>query len=383
MHLTRMITAVVALGLANLAQAYDWNDWPTRHKTANGYEVGVKGVFQGDSESFSNDDLAGGGHRFEDLTTWRREEFSVYVKKDGVFDLTLGYDFAPIKKNWIDNYVRIYTPAGNFRLGQFKTPVGWEDSGTGAGATVFLERALPEQAIFEDRRLGVDWVYEKNAHWLFNLAYFGHHDLLGDNAGTTLGGHVVYNPIKTDDVVVHLGFAASRENRADDAARIRARPEANVTPFRLIDTGTLHDVDNIDRVGLEGGWRKGPWLLQSEWLHAGISRDAGLPSFDGGGFYLFGSYLLTGESHPYKSGAFGNPVPQRKTGALEVALRYSELDLNDGSIRGGRQHDWTIGMNYYLTTHFKLQANYIRAFSDRGNLSLDPRIFELRAQVSF
>jgi phosphate-selective porin OprO/OprP len=384
MRLFPAVLAVSALALSQSAVAYDWNDWPTKHKTANGYEFGIKGVYQADSEDFSHDRLPGGGDRFDDLTTWRRKEFNAYLKKDGVFELTFGYDFAAIKKNWIDNYLRLYTKNhGSFRIGQFKTPVGWEDSGVGAGGTVFLERGLPEQAIYEDRRLGVDWQYDKFPGWLFNLAYFGHHDLLGDNAGHTIGGHVVYNPIKNDDEVVHLGFAASREDRDDETARIRAKPEANVTPVRLIDTLALHGSDHIDRMGLEAGWRKGSWLLQGEYLNVNVSRQAGLPDFSGGGFYVFGSYLITGEKHPYKNGAFGNPVPSRNGGALEVALRYSQLDLNDGPIHGGRQHDWTLGLNYYLTSHFKLQANYVRAFSDRGTVSLDPHVFELRAQLSF
>ena len=43
----------------------------------------------------------------------------------------------------------------------------------------------------------------------------------------------------------------------------------------------------------------------------------------------------------------------------------------------------TLGANWYLTSHFKLQANYIKAYSDKGNLSLDPTIFELRGQLMF
>ena len=56
---------------------------------------------------------------------------------------------------------------------------------------------------------------------------------------------------------------------------------------------------------------------------------------------------------------------------------------DDGSVTGGREHDWTLGLNWYLGQHFKLQANYIRAFSDRGDLHVDPRILALRAQVAF
>ncbi|WP_229238233.1 porin [Dyella amyloliquefaciens] len=50
---------------------------------------------------------------------------------------------------------------------------------------------------------------------------------------------------------------------------------------------------------------------------------------------------------------------------------------------GGKEHDWTLGANGYPGEHLKMQANCIWAFSDRGKLQVNPRIFEVRAQVSF
>ena len=99
--------------------------------------------------------------------------------------------------------------------------------------------------------------------------------------------------------------------------------------------------------------------------------------------------MLTGESRDYKNGYVGNVKPSHAYGALEIAARYSELDLNDGPVLGGKQHDWTVGANWYLGNHLKLQANYIRAFSNkynttaRSHLEIDPTVFEVRAQVYF
>ncbi len=114
-----------------------------------------------------------------------------------------------------------------------------------------------------------------------------------------------------------------------------------------------------------------------------ISRYGGSADFGASGYYAFGSWVVTGESRPYSAGNVGNIKPKGRWGAWEVLLRYSELDLNDGLVQGGKEHDWTLGANWYLTQHFKFQANVIRAWSDKGNLSLDPKIFELRAQIYF
>ena len=78
-----------------------------------------------------------------------------------------------------------------------------------------------------------------------------------------------------------------------------------------------------------------------------------------------------------------NVVPSRSWGALEFLLRYSTLDLDHAPIMGGRERDWTLGANWYLGKHLKLQANYVRAFSNRKGLVVNPRIFELRAQIAF
>jgi phosphate-selective porin OprO/OprP len=145
----------------------------------------------------------------------------------------------------------------------------------------------------------------------------------------------------------------------------------------------LSKADRVDRSGLEALWITGPWSVQGELLRADVSRFGGNPDFQASGGYVFGSWVLTGESRPYSGGNVGNIKPKGKWGAWELLLRYSELDLNDGPVRGGKEHDWTLGANWYLTQHFKFQANYIQATSDKGNLSLDPRIFELRAQIQF
>lgn len=376
------VSVAVAAAFAAPAQAYDLlNDWPTRFKTDAGFEYGVRATIQYDTNHFSDDTLPNGSARFGDLETWRRKETYLYARKNGVWELAAGYDFQA--HLWVDAYFRLFNKkVGDFRLGQFKTPVGFEEGAIGSGSTTFLERALPVQAVNQGRRIGVDWTYENLPGWLLNAASFSGGDLNGDNDGTTWAARAVYNPVKNDTTVVHLGAAASVEERDDEIARIRARPEANLTAIRLIDTGNLAGAERIRRIGLEGAWAQGPFSLQGEYLTIAAARRTAR-DFSGDGAYLSGSWVLTGESRPYKSGGFGNVKPRHDYGAVEVALRYSTLDLNDGLVAGGRQHDWTLGANWYLGQHIKLQANYIRAFSDKGALALDPKITEVRAQIHF
>lgn len=376
------LAAAISAGIGAPAQAYDLlGDWPTKFKTASGTEYGVRGTIQYDINHFSDDSLPNGNARFDDLETWRRKEVYLYARRSGQWELAAGYDFQ--SHLWVDAYFKLINKtAGDFRLGQIKTPVGFEEGAIGSGSTTFLERSLPVQAVNQGRRIGLDWTYENVPGWLLNAAVFSGGDLNGDNDGTTWAARAVYNPVKTDTSVVHIGFAGSIEERDDEIARIRARPEANLTAIRLIDTGNLSGTDQIKRVGIEGAWSQGPFSLQGEFLTIDASRRTAR-DYTAEGSYLYASWIVTGETRPYKSGAFANVKPKNDYGAVELGLRFSTLDLNDGIIYGGKQHDWTLGVNWYLGQHFKLQANYIRAFSDKGNLALDPKITEVRAQVQF
>lgn len=385
------VAAAVALA-ASPAMAQDYSflgDWPTHHTFADGTDFGVGGLYQYDVNDFSHD-----GGLLRDAHTNRRKYFGLYLKKKGVYDAKAEFDFQSEK--WQDAYLRVQSKAlfgkdvGAFRIGQGKLPVGFEGN-TSTNSATFVEPALPTQAVYENRRVGVDWALSRPA-WLAAVGYYGG-DLQGDNDGHTLAGRVAWAPRHRPGDVLHLGLAASRESPESSvngsgltnvpSARFRSTPEAGLSPLYLVDSGTLKHVDRIDRYGLEGLWIRGPWSAQGEYLRANTSFDDGKPAYRIDGWYAFASWVATGESRPYRDGNVGNVAPSRSWGAVELLLRYSTLDLDDGSIAGGREHDWTLGANWYLGQHLKLQANYIRAFSDRKQLSVDPHIVELRAQIAF
>ena len=382
--------ALVLTALPAMAQDYSFlGDWPTHHAFADGTDFGVTGLYQYDVNDFSHDDGL-----LRDAHTNRRKYFAVYLKKNGVYDAKAEFDFQ--SKKWQDVFLRVQSKAvfgrdgGALRIGQSKTPVGFEGN-TSSNAPTFIELALSTQAVYENRRVGVDWALSRPS-WLAAVGYYGG-DLQGDNDGHTLAGRLAWVPLHQPGDVLHLGVTASRESPASSvnglglvnvpSARFRSTPEAGLSPLYLVDSGTLKNVDEIDRYGFEALWIRGPWSLQGEHLRANTSFDDGKPAYRIDGWYAFASWVATGESRPYKDGNVGNVVPSRPWGAVEFAARYSTVDLDGGGIMGGREHDWTLGVNWYLGRHLKLQANYIRAFSDRKQLAVDPHIVELRAQIAF
>jgi phosphate-selective porin OprO/OprP len=366
----------------------DWlYKWPTHLKTDDGTDIGLVLRYQYDVNDFSHD-----GGKLADAHTNRRKYLGFYLKKPGVYDATVYYDFQ--SRQWQDVFARLQSQAvfgadyGALRFGQGKTPVSLEGVTTST-QTTFIELALPSQAVYENRRVGVDWAIQR-PHWLASLGYYGQ-NLTGRNRGHTVAARAAWVPIHEPGKVLHLGVAASQERpyglvnalgvQQPGTASFKSTPEAGLTTVSLISSGTLTQVRHIDRLGLEEVWIGGPWSVQAEYLRAQTSFDVPKPRYDLDGYYVFGSWVLTGESRQYHDGNVSNVIPSHAWGAVELAARYSQLNLNDGRVQGGKEHDWTAGANWYLGSHLRLQANYIRAFSHRKGLVIDPHIFELRAEI--
>lgn len=368
---------------------FDGN-WPTHVVFDDGTDLGLSLKYQYDVNRFSHDD-----GRFDDAQTNRRKELGVYLKKKGVYDAIAVFDFQ--SKSWQDVYLRAQTKAlfgadaGALRAGYAKTPVGFEGN-TGSGSTTFLEPAMPTQAIYAGRRIGLDWAVDRPT-WLANVGYYWGGDLQGNSDGHMTAARVAWTPRKQAGDVIHLGLSASRETPEgstdgrgiynDPAARLRAKPEASLTTLRLVDSGSLKPADSIDRLGAEALWIGGPWSVQAEYLDAHVSLQDGRPSYRASGYYAFASWVLTGESRSYANGNVGDVKPKGAAGAVELAVRYSELDLDDAPVFGGSERNWTFGANWYIDRHLKLQANYVHASSDRRGIAVDPNVVEVRAQITF
>lgn len=379
----QMFLFVSSFAFAAGAHAADWRDISFKAPVGERDELVFTGNWAWDHNSFGHLGQGIDAAAFDDDSRFRRREVGVALRRKGSYELAVQRDLEA--GVWMDVALKLDSKgllghdAGTLRLGQFKTPVGFDGVGASRN-TPFLESALPVQVAYAGRRIGAEWSLQRPA-WLASVGWFDGGDLEGANEGSTVAARAAWAPRKSAGDVLHLGIAGSRERPDSSTARMRARPEVGLTDVRLVDTGTLAGVDAIRRVGLEGLWIHGPWSLQGELLDVRAQRDAGLADVAGQGGYLFGSWVVTGESRGY-NGYATNVVPA-STAALELLLRYSQLDLDDGQVRGGRQSDWTVGANWYLGRNFKLQANYVFAHARRAGVLRDPEAFGLRAQFHF
>jgi phosphate-selective porin OprO/OprP len=344
---------------------------PTAPVLADDWSLAGGGNFQYDWLQFRSDQA-----QVADDDGFRRARFSLTAKYGKTLEIKAEHEL--VANAWTDAFVRWNVGGGHaLRVGQFKQPLYLEEL-TSDKVTTFMEQASPS-AFAIARRLGAEYAYASD-RWAVTATTFGQ-NLQGRNDGTGYALRGTWLPIKDDAGFLHLAAAVATESPDDGTARFAARPEAGLSSRRFADTGILTGVDRIDRMGVEAAWVHGPWLLQSEYITARTTRDAG--DFRGDGWYLLGSWFPFGQSRGYRNGAIDGPKVDGDGPALELALRYSRLDLDDGSVAGGEQGITGAGLTWWISSDIRLMANYLRVDSERRGVEDDPNILEFRAQLAF
>ena len=329
------------------------------------------GNLQFDWARFDNDRFA-----FDDDSGFRRARLSLSAKSTSGIETRIEYDLSA--NAWTDAFLRWQVaPGHSLRFGHFKQPLYLDELGSDK-VTLFMEQAAPS-AFAIGRRLGAEYAWT-GSQWAITGTLFGN-NLQGLNAGHGFALRGSGLLLRDESGFVHVGASVAQESPDSRSARFSARPEAALATRRLADSGTLDGVDSIDRAGIEFAWVRGPWLLQSEALAGRFARNLG--DFDGSGWYVQTAWLPFGQQRGYKQGVIDAPNVEAGTPAIELGLRLSELDLDDGSVRGGRQSNLTAGVTWWISRDIRLMANWIKVDSNRGAVVDDPRILTFRAQLTF
>ncbi|OQX81730.1 MAG: hypothetical protein B6D61_00250 [Bacteroidetes bacterium 4484_249] len=397
-----LLIYLISITLLGFAQS-DWNDikWDNGLKIENkdkGYKIKIGGriMLDGITVSPENngviDTLVSGGSGVE----FRRIRFysSGKIYKNILYKLQ--FDFAGGTAWLKDAYITItkIPVVGNFRVGHFKEPIGLELL-TSSKYITLMERGLTNP-MTPERNTGIMlFNNELNKRMTWALGYFLPADNFGKYKGnkydltTRITGLPVY---KTDGRyrVLHIGFSYTHQYQDNSSYKLKSRPESH-----LIETIVLAEIDKtkaVNQVGGELTFIFGPFSVQGEYINANAltSKTSALQktSYNFSSFYGYASWFITGEHRNYKASnaAFGRIKPKKNfgseggPGAFEVALRYSDIDLDDTDVRGGELANITLGLNWYLNPATRFMFNYVLAeLKDKGKIN----IFEMRFQIDF
>ena len=210
----------------------------------------------------------------------------------------------------------------------------------------------------------------------------GNHGQGGDENTQILGR--ISDRLWTDGVASNIQIGASGASvlysgtaagGASQTLRFRDRPEIRVDGTRLIDTGAIAAKTGY-MWAVDAGGNIDNFFLGGEYSNFTMDRIAPADHPNFSGWYVEGSWIITGEAKQYSPGAINNevggfnaPLPAspfsfngHSWGAWELAVRYSNTDLNwhttvASGIFGGDERVLAIGLNWYLNRDIRLMID--------------------------
>ncbi len=266
-----------------------------------------------------------------------------------------------------DLYLKFKFLPVHFTVGHIKVPFGLEMQSDPQNLT-FLERSVA-------RAFSPSW----NAGLMLDTTLFNDRVRLAgavyrdtDSYGRTTDLEALYNlagritgiPFMSDDLLLHLGFGYIYKDRGIwGTSGFRAWSENFLIPD-FQNTGSFRSQAE-ERLGFEAAFIMGPLSIQGEYMIADITSEQRKdPYFHG--YYVQASYWLTGEKRNYlkKDARFGgtelhSSILDDGTGGIELAARYSFIDLDDQRARGAEVENITFGLNWHQTKYTAIMLNYV------------------------
>jgi phosphate-selective porin OprO and OprP len=304
-----------------------------------------------------------------------------------LFDYQVEYEFADDQDPWRDVYIN-YKQFDFLQVqaGKFKEPFSLDET-TSAMNLDFVHRSRLAEFLAPARDIGVmvhGRVFDRGL-----LRYeFGGFDHDGVNArrndpafvfgDRTVAGRVVVQPWRSTKTLLQdlaIGTAFTASDVPEGVVGLKARTSLD-SPFYV---PAVWVKGGRQRIGFEARWRPGPFSLKSEYVKLTQERlgqasdDTDLSKFFGEGWYVSGTWAITGERKEDGVDEPRRPFLQGGIGAVELALRLENIKFgsmadNDEPSSGPRadvvlgnsNRLQTYGVNWYLNRWVKIQLNFVR-----------------------
>lgn len=230
------------------------------------------------------------------------------------------------------------------------------------------------------------------AHDNFTLSTGYFTDAIADEVGQSrvrgdgFTARATFAPIQQRGSFMHFG--AAYENRAFDEGnppRFTVVSASALAP-RLLRTGAVNRATNLDAYNAEFAFARGPFQLQAQYIAAQIDR-RDRPTLEYDSWYGQASWMVTGERYRYSrsNGTPSGPQIDKRGGAIELAARYSQINLDDASLDRGRASAMTLAASWFVNRNIRLMANYARTETSNSLITADASgdLGVVRIQLAF
>jgi phosphate-selective porin OprO and OprP len=287
---------------------------------------------------------------------------------------------------WRDVFVNYSQfAAAQVQAGKFKLPLGMEENSSVANLD-FVYRSLASNQLAPGRDQGM-MVHGRLLDRMvrYEVGLFDHDGRNGrtNNTEKVFGGRTVgarftiqpFRSARSSASDLQVGVAVTSSDVPLGLSSLRgesALGEVFYTPAQYV-----HGARR--RLAFEGRWRPGPFSVKSEYIRVTTERlgqsveDADLPPLVADGWYVSGTWALTGESKARGVDNPRRPLFRGGFGAIELAIRVEKMafgsavhgeEVSDAPraavVDGSADRATTFGVNWYVNRWVKLQLNAIR-----------------------
>jgi len=377
---------------------FRWEDHPT-FRFGPGTRLDLRLRLQGDLRGSEASIVEDGEGASIDVA---RRRIGIDGEILNIFDYQVESELGDEDDPWRDVYVNYKQfKFAELQAGKFKVPFSLDEN-TSATNLDFVYRSRIGALLAPGRDRGV------MAHGRlldrgilrYELGWFAEDGSNGRSKSTdrvhgesTWAGRALVQPFRStksplSDLAVGLAF--TRSDLPAGVTGIRGRTDFDAafwrpTPFV---NGTRR------RFGFEGRWRPGPFSVKSEYIRLQDERlgqgvdDSNLAPFVASGWYVSGTWAVTGEQKAEGLDSPRRPLFQGGFGAVELAVRVERIRFGSVSgdplasdspradvILGNAERAWTFGVNWYVNRWIKIQTNLVRnaiQFPEQGPLPSQP-----------
>jgi phosphate-selective porin OprO and OprP len=350
-------------------------------KSADGkYTLKIRGYAQADGRFYPSDDASAIANNF----FLRRARPILEATVGRYFGFRIMPDFAQGQTSLFDAYWEgKFVPQFEVRAGKFKPPIGFERLQSATDIT-FAERGLPTN-LAPSRDIGLQVGGEVAAGvFAYQVGVFdGVPDLANGDAdlgdAKDVAARVFLQPFKRGTLKgLGFGIAGSTGNEPGTGMTTGLpgyRSPSQQTVFRyrtdavdpansVLANGRRSRVSPQAYLGLGSLGVLGEYIVSSQEVSLGTST----AKLNHRAWQASAGYFLTGEQAGLRS-----PMPKKPFdlgagtwGALEIAARYGELDLDDDafpiyanpSSAVSKEKALGLGVNWHLTRQVKVSVNY-------------------------
>jgi phosphate-selective porin OprO and OprP len=319
----------------------------------------------------------------EDEFLFRRARVALEGRLFDDLEYELDADLRDEERPWRDVYLNYRRfRAAEIQGGRFKIPFGLEQT-TGIFNINFVERSLIGSDLSPARERG-GMVHGRVAKDILEYqvgVFAGDGDstrFAGEAVDQTWAGRVVLTPWENNRGVLHsaqIGANATWGSLDEGLFGMRGRTLSGYVFFEPV-----YVKGQRRRLGVDGRWTPGSVLVQAEYIRVTDERngqglgDVDLPDAIAEGWYLAGTWVLTGENKSGGSVQPSRPFPTEGVGAIELAARIEELKFSSAGTGGeppfanpraanilpNRDRILTLGVNWYLNRFVRIVANGTR-----------------------